>query len=153
MVAATEKDFPNARDTANWVHFRPGMTADPLSDERLAEMQRRVKARQPVASVKDHADDDEVQYTTEFARNYRISGAETTVSLPKELPKDFGIRVRILRQRYKLPITVFARKAGLTRQGVLMIETGQRLPGLSTQIAITRALGVPLAYLVGGLDE
>jgi transcriptional regulator with XRE-family HTH domain len=52
----------------------------------------------------------------------------------------FGERVRELREEQNLTIQQLADRAGLTRNGVSLIELGKRKPGIDTAEALARAL-------------
>ena len=59
-------------------------------------------------------------------------------------------RLRALRQAAGMKQAVLARKAGLTREAVSMLETGKRgrRPAVDTVVRLAAALGVPVAALV-----
>ena len=59
-------------------------------------------------------------------------------------------RLRALRQAAGMKQVVLARKAGLTREAVSMLETGKRgrRPAVDTVVRLAAALGVPVAALV-----
>lgn len=143
--------IPSAAETANYSHFRPGMVEGQAEDDRLAEMRKRFKAWQPIARPEDHSE--ELEHHPTFARNNWISGAVTKVTKLPGLPKNLGARIRLLRQRFGWSIRKLATKAKLDHAGLIKIESGQCSPSVATTTQITRALGVPLAYLVGGLEE
>lgn len=143
--------IPSAAETANYSHFRPGMVEGQAEDDRLAEMRKRFKAWQPIARPEDHSD--ELEHHPSFAKNNWISGAVAKPTKLPDLPKNLGSRIRLLRQRFGWSIRKLALKAKLAHVSLIAIESGQSSPTIETTTSITRALGVPLAYLVGGLEE
>jgi len=63
------------------------------------------------------------------------------------VPTRFAARVRQLREAAGLSQEVLAKKAGLHRTHISLIETGKRLARLDTVAQIAAALGVPVADL------
>lgn len=143
--------IPSAAETANYSHFRPGMVEGQAEDDRLAEMRKRFKAWQPIARPEDHSE--ELEHHPTFARNNWISGAVTNVTSLPELPKKIGLRIRLLRQRFGYSIRKLAQKAKLNHAAIVRIESGQWFPRHETQLALARALGVPMSYLNTGLED
>jgi transcriptional regulator with XRE-family HTH domain len=68
-------------------------------------------------------------------------------------PEPFGKRLQGARLSFGLSQEDLATKAGLHRTAVGLIESGEREPLLSTAVALSSALGVPLADLVYGRDH
>ncbi len=68
---------------------------------------------------------------------------------PADAPPLAG-RLRALRQAAGLKQATLARRAGLTREAISMLETGKRgrRPGVDTVVRLAAALGVPVAELV-----
>jgi transcriptional regulator with XRE-family HTH domain len=62
-----------------------------------------------------------------------------------------GDRIRKVRERYGMPASVLAKRVGLSRQHLYMIETSEtENPGALTVLAIAEALGVSTDYLLKG---
>jgi len=61
----------------------------------------------------------------------------------------FAARLRSLREAAGVNQSELARRAGLTRQALSMLEAGERQPTLATTQALARALGLTLDALAG----
>ena len=62
-----------------------------------------------------------------------------------------GDRVRHTRERYGMPAAELARRVGISRRQIYMIETGKTPdPGALTVMAIADALGVTTDFLLKG---
>lgn len=65
-----------------------------------------------------------------------------------------GRRVRQLRQDKRWSLERLAAEAGLSKPTLIDLERGQRMPSLTTLLAVLNALGfTPLEQLAKGLDE
>lgn len=64
----------------------------------------------------------------------------------------FGLRVRQHREARGLTQEQLAEKADLDRTYISDIERGSRNPGIKNVIRIARALGIPTAKLLEGVD-
>jgi transcriptional regulator with XRE-family HTH domain len=63
----------------------------------------------------------------------------------------FAANLRRLRDRADLTQEELARRAGIHRTQISMIEGGERMPRLDTLIKLAGALGVPVGGLVEGI--
>jgi transcriptional regulator with XRE-family HTH domain len=67
------------------------------------------------------------------------------------MDEKLGDRIRAMRERYGMPATVLAKRVGISRQQLHMIETNEtENPGALTVLAIAEALGVSTDYLLKG---
>ena len=66
---------------------------------------------------------------------------------------DVGARLRALREDAGMSLRALARELGITPSAVSQIETGRLRPSIGRLIAITEALGVPLAAAFGAAGE
>ena len=73
----------------------------------------------------------------------------TIVNSMSPTPRQFGKRLRTLRERAGKSQGDLADKAGLSRVYLNQLEAGKRDPSLSTLTRLARALGVKLEALVG----
>ncbi|MCX7867635.1 helix-turn-helix domain-containing protein [Limisphaera sp. VF-2] len=64
----------------------------------------------------------------------------------------FGLRVRQQREAKGLTQEQLAERADLDRTYISDIERGSRNPGIRNVIRIARALGIPTAKLLEGVD-
>ncbi len=64
-------------------------------------------------------------------------------------PKRFAVRLRTLRLKKNLTQAALAKKAGVTRGYLARLEMGRHDPPLSRLRKLAKALGVPLAELLG----
>ena len=64
---------------------------------------------------------------------------------PKPRPDTFASRLRELREAAGLSVSQLATRAALTRQGIRLLERGEREPSLETARKIAEALGSDLA--------
>jgi transcriptional regulator with XRE-family HTH domain len=65
----------------------------------------------------------------------------------------FGSRVRAARQRHGLTLDALAATAGISRASLSSLERGEHSPSLTAATNVARALGVPLALLLGDDDS
>ncbi|MBK9137478.1 MAG: helix-turn-helix transcriptional regulator [Verrucomicrobia bacterium] len=63
-----------------------------------------------------------------------------------------GLNVRRRREALDLTQEALAEKAGLDQTYISGIERGVRNPGIKNVVRLARALGIPTAKLVEGLD-
>jgi transcriptional regulator with XRE-family HTH domain len=68
-----------------------------------------------------------------------------------DVRKKFGKRLRTLREERGWSQEEFADRAGLHRTYVSAVERGVRNPTLSVLERLSKALGMPMAEMVGGL--
>jgi transcriptional regulator with XRE-family HTH domain len=68
-----------------------------------------------------------------------------------DVRKKFGKRLRTLREERGWSQEEFADRAGLHRTYVSAVERGVRNPTLSVLERLSKALGLPMAEMVGGL--
>src|SRR5262245_54825052 len=62
-----------------------------------------------------------------------------------------GERIRAVRERYGMPAATLAKRVGISRQQLHMIETNQtKDPGALTVLGIAEQLGVSTDYLLKG---
>ena len=62
-----------------------------------------------------------------------------------------GDRIRTVRERYGMPVAVLAKRVGISRQQLHMIETNEtKNPGVLTVLRIADALGVSTDYVLKG---
>ena len=64
-------------------------------------------------------------------------------------PKRFAVRLRTLRLNKNLTQAALAKKVGVTRGYLARLEMGRHDPPLSRLRKLAKALGVPLAELLG----
>ena len=64
-------------------------------------------------------------------------------------PKRFAVRLRTLRLKKNLTQAALAKKVGVTRGYLARLEMGRHDPPLSRLRTLAKALGVPLAELLG----
>ena len=65
-----------------------------------------------------------------------------------------GTRIRALRQHYRIPVAELARRVGITRQHLYLIEKDiQQDPGVQTILRIATLLGVSTDYLLKGTPK
>lgn len=64
-------------------------------------------------------------------------------------PKRFAVRLRTLRLKKDLTQAALAKKVGVTRGYLARLEMGRHDPPLSRLRKLAKALGVPLAELLG----
>lgn len=64
-------------------------------------------------------------------------------------PKRFAVRLRTLRLKKNLTQAALAKKVGVTRGYLARLEMGRHDPPLSRLRKLAKALGVPLAELLG----
>ncbi len=83
---------------------------------------------------------------------FASSQCERSVS---ELGKWLGRRIRELRTQRAEQWSQgdLARRAKISPSYLSMIERGQRVPNLETLAVVARALGVPFAELLAGMEE
>jgi transcriptional regulator with XRE-family HTH domain len=68
-----------------------------------------------------------------------------------EQEERLGDRIRAMRERYGMPAAELARRVGITRQQLYMIENSKTAdPGALTVLEIADALGVTTDYLLKG---
>ena len=65
----------------------------------------------------------------------------------------FGQRIRQRRQRFKMKITVLARRARLSPNYVSSVELGRRNPSLLALLAIAKGLDMHAGDLLGGASK
>ncbi len=63
--------------------------------------------------------------------------------------RDFGDRVRILREGAKMTLEQFAKISGVSRAMISKVERGERSPTIGVAKRIAHALGTPLSILMG----
>jgi transcriptional regulator with XRE-family HTH domain len=63
-------------------------------------------------------------------------------------PKKLTMRVRRLRKKRGMSQQGLAQRAGLSREYVARLETGQHNPSLATLQKLAKALGVPVTALL-----
>lgn len=68
---------------------------------------------------------------------------------PTSAGHDIGRRLRELRQTRGVSLSALARRAGVGKATLSGLETGTRNPTLETLYAVTTALGLPLAAVLG----
>ena len=73
--------------------------------------------------------------------------------MPPNALKQFGTRIRVLRERAGLSQEALAAKAGIHRTYMGGVERGERNPCLKNILRLADALGVPAAELFGGDDR
>ena len=66
--------------------------------------------------------------------------------------RQFGSRLRAVRERRQMTLREVARKAGVSESLVSQIERDKVSPSIDTLLNITEALGVHPEYLFRGLD-
>jgi transcriptional regulator with XRE-family HTH domain len=67
------------------------------------------------------------------------------------MDEQLGDRIRAMRERYGMPASVLAKRVGISRQQLHMIEGNKTLdPGALTVLRIADALGVSTDYLLKG---
>ena len=67
--------------------------------------------------------------------------------------KDIGRRICTLRRRHSLSQSVLAEKTNLTESYISMIETGKKLPSVSSLVAIATVLDASIDYIILGTDS
>lgn len=75
-----------------------------------------------------------------------------TQSVPDELQKRFGARVRLLRHQQALTQQALAENSELHITYIARIEAGNRNPSLKSISAIAKGLGTSIADLMKGVD-
>ena len=73
--------------------------------------------------------------------------------MPPNALKQFGTRIRVLRERAGLSQEALAAKAGIHRTYMGGVERGERNPCLKNILRLADALGVSAAELFGGDDR
>jgi transcriptional regulator with XRE-family HTH domain len=67
------------------------------------------------------------------------------------MAEQLGDRIRAMRDRYGMPAAVLAKRVGISRQQLYMIEGNETTnPGAQTVLQIAEALGVSTDYLLKG---
>jgi transcriptional regulator with XRE-family HTH domain len=75
----------------------------------------------------------------------------TSVSGGYDMEEQLGDRIRAIRERYGMPASVLAKRVGISRQQLNMIERNETTnPGALTVLHIAEALGVSTDYLLKG---
>lgn len=67
-------------------------------------------------------------------------------------PRVIGNRIRALRRLAKLSQEALSERAGIDRTTLAKIETGSRLPDLSTTVSLADALGVSTSAIVDHME-
>jgi transcriptional regulator with XRE-family HTH domain len=78
----------------------------------------------------------------------RVGGAEGI-----DIAARFGARVRAARQQQGLTLEALAAAAGISRAALSSLERGEHSPSLTAATNVARALGMPLAWLLGDDDR
>ena len=68
--------------------------------------------------------------------------------MEKEILKEFGNRVKFLRQNMKLTQEQLAQKTGLHKNYIGMVERGERNPSLLNNRIIANGLGLSISALL-----
>lgn len=135
----------------------------PGSEEKLRELERRVRNREELFSPADKRDDPlyrlEVETTLNFQRRAtgrvvpvedgeksKKMGCHMTVGIRRE---GFPARLRRLRREAGLTQPALCDASGVSQPHLCRIERGLREPGLSVLIALADALRLTLDELVG----
>jgi transcriptional regulator with XRE-family HTH domain len=91
------------------------------------------------------------QDTTDAAVNHR--DMSSTPSRPRDtLLQRFGATLRQYRQQRRLSQPALAASTGIRRAYISQIETGKRNIAVLTLLRLARALNIPAAWLLAGLD-
>lgn len=72
---------------------------------------------------------------------------------PKAAVETFGQRLARLREDAGLSQSALARRIGSSQSAVSQIEAGERSPSYGMLVQLAEALGVSVAYMVGGEVE
>lgn len=67
------------------------------------------------------------------------------------IEQKLGLRITILRRQQMISQEEFARKAGITRSYMSLVENGKRSISVHIAERVARTLGVPLSKLFEGL--
>ncbi len=82
---------------------------------------------------------------------------QDTEALPSDQPDDvsreFGGRVRLLRERAGLTLEQFSRQSGVSRAMLSKVERGEKSPTIGVAKRIAGALSTSLSFLAGGEEE
>lgn len=71
----------------------------------------------------------------------------------RQLLEEFGQRVRVLRDESGLTQDQLAKASGVHRVTIARVEAGRREVGLTSLVALARALGHTASDLLEGCDE
>lgn len=83
----------------------------------------------------------------------RKSPVAESVDEHDELNREFGRRVRMLRDRGKLTLEELATRSGVSRAMLSKVERGERSPTIGVAKRIAHALDVSLTFLMGDEEE
>jgi len=72
---------------------------------------------------------------------------------PDEASREFGDRVRGLRERAELTLEELSRLSGVSRAMLSKVERGEKSPTIGVAKRISRALNTSLSFLTGGQEE
>lgn len=72
---------------------------------------------------------------------------------PKAAIETFGQRLTRLREDAGLSQSALSRRIGASQSSISQIEAGERSPSYGMLVQLADALGVTLAYLIGGAVE
>lgn len=72
---------------------------------------------------------------------------------PDEASREFGDRVRGLRERAELTLEQLSRLSGVSRAMLSKVERGEKSPTIGVAKRISRALNTSLSFLAGGQEE
>jgi len=72
---------------------------------------------------------------------------------PDEVSREFGERVRGLRERAELTLEELSRLSGVSRAMLSKVERGEKSPTIGVAKRISRALNTSLSFLAGGQEE
>ncbi|MET0313118.1 MAG: XRE family transcriptional regulator [Hansschlegelia sp.] len=72
---------------------------------------------------------------------------------PDDLAREFGERVRMLRDRAGMTLDQLAVRSGVSRAMLSKVERGEKSPTIGVATRISHALGTSLSYLTGGDGE
>ncbi len=81
------------------------------------------------------------------------STATRPVSRPDKLSREFGDRVRIMRERADMTLEQLSKRSGVSRAMLSKVERGEKSPTIGVATRIAQAVGGSLSVLIGGESQ
>jgi transcriptional regulator with XRE-family HTH domain len=79
--------------------------------------------------------------------------SQKRLTKPNPVAEPFGVRLARLREDAGLSQSALARRIGVSQSAVSQMEAGDRSPSYGMLLQLSGALGVSMAYVVGGEVE